>query len=133
VLSFPRFPLVAKPRPVETHTDKEDRTSLRWKLLVITSLLATITGAGLYSAITYLIFVSSDLPGKAMLPAGAAFLLPVASVTYATIFVYRHTARRRKLQAVLTALLSLFLIIAALFATRVIIIRKTPTPQLLTY
>jgi hypothetical protein len=106
---------------------------LRWKLLVITSLLATIAGAGLYSAITYLIFVSSDLPGKAMFLAVAALLLPVAAITYATIFVYRHTARRRKLQAVLTALLSLFLIIATLFATRAITIRRTPTPQLLTY
>jgi hypothetical protein len=106
---------------------------LRWKLLIITSLLATIAGAGLYSAIIYLIFVSSDLPGKTMFLAVAALLLPVAAITYATIFVYRHTARRRKLQAVLTALLSLFLIVATLFATRAITFRRTPTPQPLIY
>jgi hypothetical protein len=106
---------------------------LRWKLLILTSLVAAVAGAGLYAAIIYLIFVSSDLPGKAALLAVAALSLPIASMTYATVFVYRHTARRRKLQAAMTALLSLLLIIAALFAAGMIINRMMPTRQPIIY
>jgi hypothetical protein len=32
----------------------------------------------------------------------STLLLPVAAIVVASIFVYRHTARRRKLQAFLT-------------------------------
>ncbi len=36
----------------------------------------------------------------------STLLLPIATIVFASIFVYRHTARRRKLQAFLTALLA---------------------------
>jgi preprotein translocase subunit YajC len=43
----------------------------------------------------------------------STFLLPVVATLVAAIFVYRHTARRRKLQAALTTIISLLLILAA--------------------
>jgi cytochrome bd-type quinol oxidase subunit 2 len=46
------------------------------------------------------------------LVASTIYLLPVLTTLLASIFVYRHTARRRKLQAALTALISLLLSLA---------------------
>ncbi|MCA1629579.1 MAG: hypothetical protein LC785_07895 [Acidobacteria bacterium] len=93
---------------------------MRWKLLVITSLAATVAGAGLCAALIYLLMVSTLRPGTTVSLVAATLALPLASITYATIFVYRHTARRRKLQAVLTASFTLLLIIGALLAAAII-------------
>jgi hypothetical protein len=93
---------------------------LRWKLLVITSLAATVAGAGLCAALVYLLMVSTLSPGATVSLIAATLVLPLASITYATIFVYRHTARRRKLQAVLTASFTLVLTIGALLAAALI-------------
>jgi hypothetical protein len=89
-------------------------------LLVITSLAAAVAGAGSCAALIYLLTASTPRPGAADSLAAATLVLPLASVTYATIFVYRHTARRRKLQAVLTASFSLILTVGALLAAAVI-------------
>jgi uncharacterized membrane protein YoaK (UPF0700 family) len=97
---------------------------LRWKLLIIASLAATIAGAGLCLGLNYLLFVSSLRPATTDWLAAATLILPLAAIIYATIFVYRHTARRRKLQAFLIALLSLLLTVALLFATAIISNRR---------
>ncbi|MCA1817522.1 MAG: hypothetical protein LC746_14230 [Acidobacteria bacterium] len=94
---------------------------MRWKLLIAATLLATVVGAGSFAAINHVLSNSFDRPGKVMFLAPLTLLLPLASIIYAAIFVYRHTARRRKLQAVLIALLTLLLIVASLFATGVIL------------
>jgi uncharacterized membrane protein HdeD (DUF308 family) len=46
----------------------------------------------------------------------ASAAVPLTLAGFAGFFVYRHTARRRKTQAVFTAILALFLSIAACFA-----------------
>jgi hypothetical protein len=102
---------------------------LRWKLLVITSLAAAVLGAGLFVALASILSAYELRPPFRL--GVATLLLPLASITYATIFVYRHTARRRKLQASLTALLSLLLTACALFASDVVVRRfevKKPEP-----
>lgn len=66
---------------------------MRLKLLTIVSMLAGILCAALALAIVY---------GFARTP--YALLAFVPPVIIACIFVYRHTARRRALQALLTAL-----------------------------
>jgi hypothetical protein len=86
---------------------------LRWKLLVITSLAAAVVGAGSCAALTYLLLPYTGLDGNNWLLL-LIFLPPLSAIIYATIFVYRHTARRRKLQASLAALSSL-LLAAAIF------------------
>jgi hypothetical protein len=89
---------------------------LRWKLLVITSLAATLVGACANYGLMYaLLDYSKHHPIYYR-----AFLLieivPLAITVYSSIFVYRHTARRRKLQAALTGLASIILIhLIALF------------------
>jgi hypothetical protein len=86
---------------------------LRWKLLVLTSLAAAIVGAGSFAALAQVLPTPAASPRGIDLLLAATLLAPLAASTYAVIFVYRHTARRRKLQAALTALLSLLLTVGA--------------------
>ena len=93
---------------------------MRWKLLIITSLVAALVNAAGMRALAYWMMDGATHAGASPLP-GALFVVmavPLLFITLACIFVYRHTARRRKLQAALTALFTLVLTFAALFASR---------------
>jgi uncharacterized membrane protein len=96
---------------------------VRWKLLIITSLVAALVGAGGCLALVYwLRGVANPLSAPPALMA-AAVIFPLVIFTLAGIFVYRHTARRRKLQAAATVLLSIMLALAALFAAQIFLNR----------
>jgi Ca2+/Na+ antiporter len=91
---------------------------VRWKLLIITSLVAALVNTGGMHALAYWttgIVIAPGAPRPAVLARVA--VIPLVLITLACIFVYRHTARRRKLQATLTALFSLVLTCAALFVS----------------
>jgi branched-subunit amino acid ABC-type transport system permease component len=79
---------------------------MRLKLLIIASLLAGFLDAAL-CLLAIFSFASTPL----------ALLAPAAVTIAACIFVYRHTARRRAIQALLTALgatlISLLIVCAA--------------------
>jgi purine-cytosine permease-like protein len=96
---------------------------MRLKLVVITSLLAAVLGAG--SCIALVLGVSTQQaltnPGLLVL---STFLLPLATIIFASIFVYRHTARRRRLQAFLTFVLATLLTISFLVLTSIVITRR---------
>lgn len=82
---------------------------MRLKLVLISSLIAAIVGVGSTTLIILLVFSSLKpvtAPGLVVL---GTYLIPLLAILLAAIFVYRHTARRRRLQAVLTALISLLL------------------------
>jgi hypothetical protein len=88
---------------------------VRWKLLIIASVLAALAGAG--ASLAALRFAFGG--GRALFAdwaVASTLLLPLAATTYASIFVYRRTSRRRALQAAATALLSLLLTLTALLA-----------------
>ncbi len=92
---------------------------MRWKLLLLVSLVAAIIACGAWSLVIMIIFgsVRPIQPHDWLLLASAA--VPLALAGFAGFFTYRHTARRRKSQAVLTVLLALLLSTAAcLSATR---------------
>lgn len=103
---------------------------MRLKLVLITSLIAAIVGAG--SAIAVILAVFSSLkpiaaPGPFVI---SAYLLPTSATLLAAIFVYRHTARRRKLQAALTAVVVLLLTISFLLVASIFTARQAPAqPQ----
>ncbi|MBC8029619.1 MAG: hypothetical protein H7Z16_05870 [Pyrinomonadaceae bacterium] len=103
---------------------------MRLKLVIISSFAAAIVGAG--SAIAIILWVFSSLrpiasPGLLVL---STYLLPTLMIVLATMFVYRHTARRRKLQATLTAILALSLTIAFFVVASVLTSRTEPAdPQ----
>ena len=81
---------------------------MRLKLVIAASLLAAVVGAGSCIALVLGVFSVKVLSSPGLL-AASTLLLPVLTIVVASIFVYRHTARRRKLQAFLTALLAILL------------------------
>jgi hypothetical protein len=123
-------PLLSFKQPCQTslHRRGSGRTffPVRWKLLIITSLVAALLGAGGIHALNYLMEGwRQPLSAQPGLAAGIIGI-PLLFVTLAAIFVYRHTARRRKLQAALTALFALVLTIAAfLIVARILPERPT--------
>jgi amino acid transporter len=99
---------------------------MRWKLLVLVSLIASLVGCGIAIAI---IFFLSRSPGTASLRsfdlvALSPLIFPLALIIAASFFVYRHTAKRRRLQAIATALLSAILMIAFFFVTMLFLIKR---------
>jgi hypothetical protein len=103
---------------------------LRWKLLIIASILAAMVGAGTFYAVAYLILDHPpQIEVNVRVPIWltvATLIVPLAATTYASIFVYRHTARRRTLQAIATALLALLLTFMSLFLDSIFLHRSTP-------
>jgi phosphoglycerol transferase MdoB-like AlkP superfamily enzyme len=89
---------------------------VRWKLLIITSLVAALLSAGGMYVFTYLSKTYPAAPNELPPLSLGLVVISLAVTALASVFVYRHTARRRKLQAALTALLSLILTVAAVFA-----------------
>jgi purine-cytosine permease-like protein len=99
---------------------------MRWKLLLIASLLATLVGAGATLGIVIGVLGSPaqyTAPDMAVL---GTLIIPVASITFASIFVYRHTARRRKLQAMATALLAIILTLTVFIISSMVTSKPAP-------
>jgi predicted anti-sigma-YlaC factor YlaD len=104
---------------------------VRLKLVMIASLLAAAIGSSASIAIILGVFASLKPLSSPGLLVISTFVLPVAAVSYASIFVYRHTARRRRLQAALTVILALLLCLSVFIAASLITSRLTRVgPQL---
>lgn len=93
----------------------ESKDKMRLKLVIIASSLAALLGTGLAILLVLFIFSSLSSMSRPGLLIFAIYLLPVLTTLLASIFVYRHTARRRRLQAALTAIVSLLLSLALFF------------------
>jgi len=97
---------------------------MRLKLVFAAAALAALVGAGSCIALVQGVFSVNVLSRPGLLVT-STLLLPIAAIVFAAIFVYRHTARRRKLQALLTAViamlltLTLFIVASILSAHRV--------------
>jgi purine-cytosine permease-like protein len=100
---------------------------MRLKLVIGASAVAAIVGAGFCIALVLGVFSSRALSSPSLLVA-STLLLPTAAIIFASIFVYRHTARRRRLQAFLTAILATLLTIALFFVASIISSRRNPEP-----
>ena len=82
---------------------------MRWKLITLTSLITALVAFGTWSATAIGVFGSARaFAGHDWLLLSSA-LIPLLLSALASVFVYRHTARRRKTQAMFTGLLSLIL------------------------
>jgi hypothetical protein len=103
---------------------------MRLKLVLIASLIAAIAGAGTAVAVSLAAFASLKPLTNPGVLAFLTYLLPLLTTLLASIFVYRHTARRRKLQAALTALVTLSLSIGILVCASIVTARADPAqPQ----
>jgi purine-cytosine permease-like protein len=101
---------------------------MRLKLVLCASSLAAIVGAGLCIAVLLAFFSSVQLFSYPSLLLVSTFFLPSASIVFASIFVYRHTSRRRKLQAFMTAILATTLTIGFLMLASIISARREEPP-----
>jgi hypothetical protein len=95
---------------------------MRWKLLILVVLAATIAGFGGWAAVTIAVFGSAKPLAHAPLWLLVSLIIPIFFVFFSAFFVYRHTSRRRKLQATLTAIVVAILTLAmyALFAVNLL-------------
>jgi len=96
---------------------------MRLKLVFLASFLAAVAGAGSCIALVLVVFSRQALTNPGLLVL-STFLVPIAAITFASIFVYRHTARRRRTQAFLTLVLATLLTIALLVATSIVTTRR---------
>ena len=103
-------------------------TKMRWKLLIITSLAAAIVGAGGTLGLALGLMGSARRPTSLDVYVILLLLVPIAAVFFASFFVYRHTARWRKVQALSTALLSILLTLTLLIAGSMLLARA-PSEQ----
>lgn len=99
---------------------------MRLKLVLIASLVAAVVGSSASIAIILGLFSSLKALSTPDLLVASTFALPVAAVVLAAIFVYRHTARRRKTQALLTGILAAFLSLGVFILTSLITSRNAP-------
>ena len=104
----------------------EELAWMRLKLVVIASLLAAIAGAGSCIALVLGVFSVRAVSSPGLLVT-ATLLLPIATIIIASIFVYRHTARRRRLQAFLTVVLATLLTLALFIVASIVSARRSPT------
>jgi uncharacterized protein YacL len=111
-------------RNVAHHNQDKVQREMRLKLVIAASLLAAMVGAGSCIALVLGVFAVRTLshPGLLVL---STLLLPIATIVFASIFVYRHTARRRKLQAFLTAILAILLTLSIFVLASVLTSRGT--------
>jgi hypothetical protein len=103
---------------------------MRWKLVLITSLTASIVGAGGSIAILIGILGRGNRVFAPDLIVLATLILPLAAITGAAIFVYRHTARRRKLQAMTTVLLAVAMTLLVFIISSIIFSKSISEPLL---
>jgi len=88
---------------------------LRWRFLLLVSLLGTILASALWFGAIVAFFGRGSVVNLNWLwPVSFAIPLAVAGAT--GFFVYRHTSRRRKLQALVATLLVIALTSLAYFA-----------------
>ena len=98
---------------------------MRLKLVIAASVLAAVVGAGICIALVLGVFSVKTLSNPGLL-ATSTLVLPIGTIAFASIFVYRHTARRRKLQAFLTAMIAIILTLTFLIAASMLTGRYRP-------
>ena len=98
---------------------------MRLRLVLAASLLAAIVGAGSCIALVLGVFSEKALSSPGLLVA-STLLLPTGAIIFASIFVYRHTARRRRLQAFLTVILAILLTLAFFVSASILNSRLNP-------
>jgi len=98
---------------------------MRLKLVFAAAALAALVGAGSCIALVLGVFSIRTWSSPGLLVT-STLLLPIATIVFAAIFVYRHTARRRKLQAFLTTLIATLLTLCLFILASVLSARHIP-------
>lgn len=99
---------------------------MRLKLVIFASLVAAFVGSGASIAIVLGRFSTLQALSRPDLLVASTLTLPVVAVVLAATFVYRHTARRRRTQALLTGFLAIFLSLAVFILASVLTSQTAP-------
>jgi Na+/proline symporter len=104
---------------------------MRWKVLILASLASAVAGFGLAVVVALFFFNSlRELATNGLATMGIVTILFFA-IAFAGFFVYRHTARRRKLQTTLAVVLTFLLTVTAFVLGTIITPRlQLPRPQI---
>lgn len=97
---------------------------MRLKLVMLVAVIAAVVGSGSSIAIILTRSTSIHVLSSPDLVVTATLVLPVACVVLAAFFVYRHTARRRKTQALLTGVLAAFLSLGVFIVSSIVTSRN---------
>lgn len=97
---------------------------MRWKLLIITSLVAAVVGASGTLGLALWLTGTTRRPVALDFYVLVMLVAPALVIFFASFFVYRHTARWRRAQALSTALLSILLTLSILIAASLLTARK---------
>ena len=103
---------------------------MRWKLLVLVSLVTGLIASASWFLLIILFFNGSD----AIVPLDGGLwpftlVFPILLATFGGFFVYRHTSRKRKTQAVITVLAVLMLTAHAFFVVDLLYSRSHIHPR----
>ena len=101
---------------------------MRWKLILLTSLAAAIISLALWSAFAIGVYGSARAMARSDAVLLCSLIIPLAVVAYGSIFIYRHTASRRKLQLVITIWLAVVLTVAAYLAASTLSVKYLYIP-----
>jgi len=88
---------------------------MRWKLVIIVSFVAAVADFLIWLFTIHFLF-GAQFNASRLDVVILGMLLPLAFAVFGGFFVYRHTARRRKLQAFIASLLTLIFILGICFA-----------------
>ncbi len=102
---------------------------MRWKLLGLVSVIAALFGVALWSAMTIAAFGSARAMARNDWILMGSLVIPLGFTVFAALFVYRHTAHRRKTQAVIATLLTLLLAAATYLAASTIFVSRLHIPS----
>jgi len=97
---------------------------MRWKLLGLVSVIAALLGVALWSAATIAVFGSARAMARNDWVLLSSLFIPLGITVFGALFVYRHTAHRRKSQALIVTILTLlltaatYLLASGLFTSR---------------
>jgi prepilin signal peptidase PulO-like enzyme (type II secretory pathway) len=89
---------------------------MRWKLVALASVIGGLVAFGLWELVVA--FWLAQLPRTVFVNNRIFFitsLVPLLTAAASAFFVYRHTSKRRKLQAVLSFLMTLVIAVASYF------------------
>ena len=102
---------------------------MRWKVLILESLAAAFAGLGLVLFVILGLYGSLRVVATHELSLVLVSAIPLIAMFFAGFFVYRRTARRRKLQTALAVLLTFFMTMAA-FALGSVLTPRLQLPRM---
>jgi hypothetical protein len=102
---------------------------MRWKFLFITALAAAIVGCGLWCVFAITTFGSARALARNDSLLLVSTVIPLGVTALAAIFVYRHTSRRRRTQALVTVIVTLFFTVGVYLAASLVFVDKLYIPS----